>query len=757
MDLFKSLIYNLSLIISLSFISGFINERLHKKRNLNLFFQIIIFSAITIYSIFNPVSISDVFKFDGRSILILLSTLFFGMPVGLATLIVALAARLFLIKINIMTVLATVFIPFIIGYIFYNLTNKKLFQINLLSLLLIGVLNSLLIFFSLLFLSPINDDEYLEIEKVALIVYPVITMFTGLVLNNSFIKTKLLTEVQENESKWKAIFYNIQDGIITIDLYGRINNINDNFKELFKVDESNISGKFIEDLMTMKEIETNNKIDLKFDINDIFNNKDYFSDKKVIVCFNGLELPVVINLKEIIFKSGEKLGFLIILRDIRDELENQKKLIESEQTFRGIFNSIQEAIYIQDIDGKFIDVNEGAIKMYEYEKEDFIGNSPAFLSAEGKNDNLDLKTLLNRAYNGEPQIFEFWGKKKGGTIFPKIVSLYPGEYFGQKVIIAVAVDISNLRLAQEKLIEQEKLLRILINATPDIIYLKDGDGNWIEINKGMMDLLGIDENKLSRSNNPDIVDIIDESSKDILKSFERIEESTWLNKSLTRIEQWFTNQYGEELCFDIITVPLFNEDNTRKNIILIGRDITLKKKDEEEKRIVLNKLSAVIENFDGGILLEDQNNKIEYLNDNFIRLFKVKSSKENIKLLNIYELFNYINDKLINTEGFPELLLQLQSNNKKISVSEFNTNDGRIIEITYIPVFYDKIISNHLWIFRDVTDLKLNELKLKSKVSELEKFNKSMVERELRMIELKKEINDLLIKAGLPEKYKIIS
>ena len=31
-----------------------------------------------------------------------------------------------------------------------------------------------------------------------------------------------------------------------------------------------------------------------------------------------------------------------------------------------------------------------------------------------------------------------------------------------------------------------------------------------------------------------------------------------------------------------------------------------------------------------------------------------------------------------------------------------------------------------------------------------------MVDRELRMIELKREINDLLAKAGEPEKYKIV-
>ena len=41
------------------------------------------------------------------------------------------------------------------------------------------------------------------------------------------------------------------------------------------------------------------------------------------------------------------------------------------------------------------------------------------------------------------------------------------------------------------------------------------------------------------------------------------------------------------------------------------------------------------------------------------------------------------------------------------------------------------------------------------KITELELFNDLTVDRELKMIELKKEINGLLRAAGRPEKYKI--
>ncbi len=56
---------------------------------------------------------------------------------------------------------------------------------------------------------------------------------------------------------------------------------------------------------------------------------------------------------------------------------------------------------------------------------------------------------------------------------------------------------------------------------------------------------------------------------------------------------------------------------------------------------------------------------------------------------------------------------------------------------------------------RDITERREAEEELKKRNRQLEAFNKIAVDRELRMIDLKKEINELLIKLGKEEKYKI--
>ncbi len=50
---------------------------------------------------------------------------------------------------------------------------------------------------------------------------------------------------------------------------------------------------------------------------------------------------------------------------------------------------------------------------------------------------------------------------------------------------------------------------------------------------------------------------------------------------------------------------------------------------------------------------------------------------------------------------------------------------------------------------------KLTEKALNERINKLERFNKLTVDRELQLIEMKKEINELLEKAGLSKKYSI--
>jgi PAS domain S-box-containing protein len=87
-----------------------------------------------------------------------------------------------------------------------------------------------------------------------------------------------------------------------------------------------------------------------------------------------------------------------------------------------------------------------------------------------------------------------------------------------------------------------------------------------------------------------------------------------------------------------------------------------------------------------------------------------------------------------------------------------DTRDGKIFHSSYFPIQAKTGEVTGLAIFAvDITERKRAEEKLHQNIAELEQFSKLSVGREDRMIELKKEINEMLRELGQPEKYKIVA
>ena len=156
-------------------------------------------------------------------------------------------------------------------------------------------------------------------------------------------------------------------------------------------------------------------------------------------------------------EEGRVTRSLAVLVDVTAFNRAQEALRASERSYRGLFDSVGQAIYIQDREGRFLDVNAGACAMYGYAREELVGQTPAMVSAPDLNDIPRVMACVAAAFGGEPQAFEFWGLRKNGEVFPKDVRLYPGTYFGQDVIIAIAEDVTERKRAEEALRQSQKL------------------------------------------------------------------------------------------------------------------------------------------------------------------------------------------------------------------------------------------------------------------------------------------------------------
>ncbi len=148
------------------------------------------------------------------------------------------------------------------------------------------------------------------------------------------------------------------------------------------------------------------------------------------------------------------LGWLML---VGEERRNMVDLIaEREKNFRGLFNTVNEAITIQNFNWEYTEVNPGCERMFGYSREEIVGKKPSMLHAAECDCPYETEEQLRHLHAGEMPEFEFIGQRKNGDLFNALVKLYKGTYNGDEVIIGLAVDITELKKAEQKLLEAKE-------------------------------------------------------------------------------------------------------------------------------------------------------------------------------------------------------------------------------------------------------------------------------------------------------------
>lgn len=311
----------------------------------------------------------------------------------------------------------------------------------------------------------------------------IIAVATDITIRKSFEQSLAVSE-----NNFKTVFKNISDAILIHDLQGNIIEANDRAVELFEISQQQIEHSNVRDLTADTANQLIRLPDIWKDIRKDASTNFEWKAKKPI---SGLVFEVEVSLRKSLWTNKEVI--ISIIRDITERKRNEVELIIREESYRELFNSIIDAIYILDKDGCFIDVNIGAEKMYGYEKKDFIGKTPAFLSPDGMNDLEKVTYYLKDTFlTGKVHKFDFYGLRKNGEVFPKNVIINLGKYYGQDVIIAIGRDITEIKKNEQKIIESEERFRRIYEDSPIGIYRTTPKGEIIIANPTLVRMLGYD-------------------------------------------------------------------------------------------------------------------------------------------------------------------------------------------------------------------------------------------------------------------------
>ncbi|MFQ5605495.1 MAG: two-component regulator propeller domain-containing protein [bacterium] len=136
-------------------------------------------------------------------------------------------------------------------------------------------------------------------------------------------------------------------------------------------------------------------------------------------------------------------------------LLHEKALKESEKRFRTLFNNAGDAIFINDLESRFLEANKVATELLGYSREEFLQMSPK-----------DIETAENAALIPERMeairkhgrhVFESELFRKDGTLLPVEISAKLIDIDGQQAILSVCRDITERRRMQVELARAQRM------------------------------------------------------------------------------------------------------------------------------------------------------------------------------------------------------------------------------------------------------------------------------------------------------------
>ncbi|WP_026142964.1 MULTISPECIES: PAS domain S-box protein [unclassified Thioalkalivibrio] len=145
-----------------------------------------------------------------------------------------------------------------------------------------------------------------------------------------------------------------------------------------------------------------------------------------------------------------------LLLDVTERLRAEQDLRDSETRFRAIFDNVQEAILLQDLDTEaLIGANAAAEQMYGYSRAELLACSVDELSADESGFDVQRqKALMERARRGEQLVFEWRARHRDGHGFWVEANLQATEIAGERLLLVTLRNIEARKQAEAALARQ---------------------------------------------------------------------------------------------------------------------------------------------------------------------------------------------------------------------------------------------------------------------------------------------------------------
>ena len=281
---------------------------------------------------------------------------------------------------------------------------------------------------------------------------------------------KAMEQIYQKEGSFIEILNRIPDGLFTTDREFRITYFNPAAEKITGFSAYDAVGMYCKDVFKnpICEVDCALKQAVKGERN--VNNRQY-----TITNAEGKEIPIICSTSVFLDPEGRITGGIEIFKDVTEQKRLQEEIGRREKKYRRIFEGSHDMIYVTNLDGTILDINQAGVEMLGYpNKKSLLSLGSARGLYRRVGDREKFLQLINQ--EGDVKDFEIDFKKRDGSAMHVLISSrrYLNHDSGDVEFEGIIKDITERKEAEEALRKRNVELSLLnktavtLNKTMDL-------------------------------------------------------------------------------------------------------------------------------------------------------------------------------------------------------------------------------------------------------------------------------------------------
>ncbi len=416
-----------------------------------------------------------------------------------------------------------------------------------------------------------------------------------------------ITEKKKTEEKFQKLFENSPFGIGYYDLQGNILSFNKKACQNLGRENEIFSGKHCSEIFDEHWAK---KIQQRIDIAKESKTTQFYED---CFTFGNERKKYFISGYSAIYDCGGRVdGVQIVSNDVTEQKNAQNLLQNTQQRYENLVNTINSGVCIYQVknDGRsgedyiIKDFNNFALEHEKMKKEEVIGKS--LKDIRPNIDSFGLIDIFRKVWvTGEPAFYPakiYQDEKFSNYYENRVFRLSPSE------IVAIYDDVTNRKLAEEKVVKNEEKYRTLFENMKQGVFYQRADGKLIDANQSVLDMFGISKEEfLLRTSESQQWSVVNEQEEELKAEEHPSMVALSTGKPCLNNILGVYNQKKERYNWLIVNaMPQFKDGEAHPYQVFVTlHDITDLKNLEEQKRIQEEQFKSLFLSMTEGVCLHE--------------------------------------------------------------------------------------------------------------------------------------------------------